>query len=150
MVNGDGFIIVLDGTGQYYTKAGALRQDAYGNLVIPNGMIVQGWPANEEGTAIVRGPVQDIKLTSPELLNIAPEATQSIGVAGNINKDDSPIATQLKVYDSLGNLYTIDAELVYVGVTGTGADAVSNWKYQLPTKEAQLAPPPAAKEPAII
>lgn len=150
MVGGDGFIIVGDATGKYFTRAGALRQDEDGNLVTSTGMKVQGWPSNEDGSEIVRGPVQDIKLNSDSLTNTAPETTKGVSLSGNLNKDDSPIATQVKMYDSLGNMYTLNAELVYTGVTGVDADAVSNWTYKLPTTMAQLAPPPAAKEPAII
>ena len=41
MIDGDGFIIVGDATGTYFTRAGALRQDDDGNLIIPNGMMLR-------------------------------------------------------------------------------------------------------------
>ena len=34
MIDGDGFMVVGDASGRYYTRAGALRLDDEGNLVI--------------------------------------------------------------------------------------------------------------------
>ena len=75
MIDGDGFIVVGDGSGQYFTRAGALRQDADGNLVIPNGMKVHGWLANEDASDIVRGHVTDIKLTDAKNASSPPQTT---------------------------------------------------------------------------
>ncbi len=43
MIDGDGMLIVKDAEQTYFTRACALRVDDMGNLVIPNGMKVQGW-----------------------------------------------------------------------------------------------------------
>lgn len=118
MISGDGFIIAGDDSGQYFTRAGALRQDDEGNLVIPNGMKVQGWPASEDGKSIVRGQVGDIKLNDPKNANTPPSATTKTSLSGNLNTNDGlaangGIPTQIKMYDSLGNLYSLNVYLVY-------------------------------------
>lgn len=113
MVDGDGFIVVSDSTGRYFTRAGALRQDEDGNLVIPNGMKVQGWPASADGKSIERGEVRDITLAGPGVSSATPEPTTSVELSGNIDKNKSPISTQIKMYDSLGNLYTTPIKLTY-------------------------------------
>ncbi|MGL4739095.1 MAG: flagellar hook protein FlgE [Cellulosilyticaceae bacterium] len=118
MIDGDGFLIVGDAAGQYFTRAGALRQDDEGNLVIPNGMKVQGWPANETGTAINRGVVGNIKLNDTSNKTSPPKATTSTSLSGNINIKDTPIESQVKLYDSLGNLYSFGVEMKYDAGTG--------------------------------
>ena len=113
MVDGDGFIVVGDDTGKYFTRAGALRQDAEGNLVIPNGMKVQGWPASDDGKSINRGEVRPIVLTDPANASAKPETTTGVELSGNLDKNKSPIDTQIKMYDSLGNLYTTPIQLTF-------------------------------------
>jgi flagellar hook protein FlgE len=113
MIDGDGFIIVGDATGTYFTRAGALRQDDDGNLIIPNGMIVKGWPASEDGKAIQRGTVQNLKLNDPSNKSTPPEATTKIQLSGNLNITDGSAVTQIQMYDSLGNLYSTNLKLTY-------------------------------------
>lgn len=127
MISGDGFIAVNDASGQYFTRAGALRLDEAGNLVIPNGMKVQGWPANEDGTDIIRGQVEDIRLGDPKFTNTPPSATTTATLSGNLNINDSPISTQIKIYDSLGNRYSMNLQLVYDETT-------TEWMVETPLK----------------
>ncbi|OON97993.1 MAG: hypothetical protein ATN36_00225 [Epulopiscium sp. Nele67-Bin005] len=123
MIQGDGMLIVSDASGTYFTRAGALRIDVEGNLVIPNGMKVQGWGVNEETGLIERGVVQDLVLSSPSNLTTQPEITTDVQISGNlalsdsILADDTPedptdnpvaaIPTQIKFYDSLGNYWSM-------------------------------------------
>jgi flagellar hook protein FlgE len=113
MINGEGFIVVGDASGKYFTRAGALKQDDEGNLIIPNGMKVMGWAASEDGKEIKRGEVAALKLNDPKLRTTAPATTTKASLAGNINTADSPVSTQVKMYDSLGNFYTTNVYLVY-------------------------------------
>ncbi|WP_069997457.1 flagellar hook protein FlgE [Cellulosilyticum sp. I15G10I2] len=115
MINGEGFIVVGDATGKYFTRAGALRQDDDGNLIIPNGMKVMGWPSSEDGKAINRGEVVPLKLNTPEFKSTPPQTTTSTSLSGNLNTNDSPVSSQLKMYDSLGNLYTMNVYFTYNG-----------------------------------
>ncbi len=115
MINGEGFIVVGDASGKYFTRAGALRQDDEGNLIIPNGMKVMGWPASTDGKAINRGEVVPLKLNDPALKSTPPETTTQTSLSGNLNTHDTPISTQLKMYDSLGNFYTMNAFFSYTG-----------------------------------
>lgn len=117
MINGDGFIIVGDTTGQYFTRAGALRQDDEGNLVISNGMKVQGWngPAiyNEKTGEyeITRGQVQNINLESGSNKSIEPTQTKAVALTGNLCTTDSTAETSISFYDSLGNIYSMPIRL---------------------------------------
>ena len=106
MVNGDGFVVVGDSTGRYYTRAGALRLDDVGNLVIPNGMKVQGWLADESGT-ITSQEVQDINLYDPKYQSTNPTATTKAQISGNLQSTGEKASVSVSFYDSLGNYYTI-------------------------------------------
>lgn len=127
MIDGDGFFVVGDESGTYFTRAGALRKDDDGNLVIPNGMKVKGWPATSDGTAIQRGNVVDLKLDKPENLSAAPEATTHLRLEGNIStaNRNEPISVELQFYDSLGNLYSGNFEIAYDSTS-------AKWKLQIP------------------
>ncbi|OOB77526.1 MAG: hypothetical protein BEN18_01630 [Epulopiscium sp. Nuni2H_MBin001] len=138
MVDGDGMLIVKDADQTYFTRAGALRVDDLGNLVIPNGMKVQGWPANDNGTEIIRGQVQDIVLNSPSNLFSPPETTTNVQITGNLNLNDSytgddtakQIVTNLNFYDSLGNYYIM--EVNFAAYPDEGGDNPTKWVMSLP------------------
>lgn len=115
MINGEGFIVVGDATGKYFTRAGALRKDDDGNLIIPNGMKVMGWPATADGKDIERTEVRALKLDDPATKSTPPATTTQTSIFGNLNTDDTPLATSIKLYDSLGNLYTMNAYLIHDG-----------------------------------
>lgn len=127
MVDGNGFIIVGDTNGKYFTRAGALRVDDVGNLVVPNGMRVQGWKAGADGKTINKGEVTDLKVNSPENKTSEPTATTDTQLVGNLNINDALIdsdkdgkpdgsTTQIAMYDSLGNLYRTNVNLQYDAV----------------------------------
>ncbi|OOB77525.1 MAG: hypothetical protein ATN33_08140 [Epulopiscium sp. Nele67-Bin001] len=139
MIDGDGMIIVKDAEQTYFTRAAALRVDDLGNLVIPNGMKVQGWLANDTGTEIVRGQVQDIVLNSPDNLFTQPEATTNVTITGNLNLDDSytgddtakAITTIMNFYDSLGNYYSMEVE--FTAYPNEGNENPVKWVMNIPS-----------------
>ncbi|MBP3887115.1 MAG: flagellar hook protein FlgE [Cellulosilyticum sp.] len=106
MIDGDGFMVVGDATGRYYTRAGALRLDDVGNLVIPNGMKVQGWLAGEDGK-INAQEVQDINLFDPKYQTTTPAATKEAQIAGNLQSTSKSEEVSISFYDSQGNYYTM-------------------------------------------
>lgn len=102
MINGSGFLVVGDASGQYYTRNGALRVDDDGNLCIPNGMKVRGWKA-EKGE-IMKGAVQDISLKAE--MSSEPKATTKASLLGNIDATETKEQqTSISFYDSLGNYF---------------------------------------------
>lgn len=117
MINGDGFLVVGDASGKYFTRAGAIRQDADGNLVIANGMKVLGWngPAVKNPITgkneIPRGEVQEINLSNGENASVKPSKTTDITLSGNISSTDTEVQTSFSFYDSLGNYYSMPITL---------------------------------------
>ncbi len=116
MISGSGFIVVGDAEGTYFTRAGALRQDDMGNLIIPNGMKVKGWPGIRDTTTglyeIRRQEVEDINLAAPDVQNSMPTPTSNIQINGNLCSTEGvdPVPTQIEFYDSLGESYKINLE----------------------------------------
>jgi len=52
MISGDGFFVIHRGAQEMYTRAGAFNFDSTGNLVTPDGDIVQGYGPDSAGTGI--------------------------------------------------------------------------------------------------
>lgn len=138
MIEGSGFLIVGDASGQYFTRAGALRQDSDGNLVIPNGMKVLGWngPAVKNPITgkneIPRGEVQEINLAKGENASVKPLATTEITLSGNLSSNDTEVQTSFSFYDSLGNYYSMPITLSRKDANGAFLQD-GKWRIIVPT-----------------
>ncbi len=113
-IQGDGFFIVKNGTGQQlFTRAGAFNFDAFGRLVTSSGDIVQGWTANSDGTINTNAAVANI--TMPLGQQLAPEETTEVTMGGNLDAsaaDGTIVTSSIVVYDQQGTPFnlTIDFE----------------------------------------
>ncbi|MFQ5700068.1 MAG: flagellar hook protein FlgE, partial [Myxococcota bacterium] len=125
-VDGNGFFIVQDTTGVFYSRAGLFRLDSNKQLVNPAGQQVLGFgiaPNGQQNGAIA--PI-DIKSASSQ-----PRATANIDVNVNLDPNSAvlpgafdhtdPINTSnfqtgIRVFDSLGNARNI---LIYFKKTAT-------------------------------
>jgi flagellar hook protein FlgE len=118
MIDGDGFFIVGDSSGDYFTRAGAFTTDGEGNLtMVSNGMIVKGWDASlkADGSYTVdKGIVGPLNIMGEGKATVPPKATTGIKYTGNLNFTDQEKSRTIDFYDSLGNLYVIDVQTVYV------------------------------------
>jgi len=140
-LNGDGFLVVagtVDGiTGNFYTRAGQLTIDNDGFLVNQQGLNVQGYLANADGT--LQASVKDLAVPTASL---QPFATTQMQVTANLDPRDpvltfdvtqpsqtSNFSTSISVFDSLGTARTLDVYFNNAGgnlynytVVGHGAD----------------------------
>jgi len=113
MISGDGFFIVSDVTGNYFTRAGAFQVDDFGNLTDSNGMMVNGWTTDENDN-IVKQKVQGLNLYEGNKSYLKPTVTDSISFSGNLNPATNPKQLNtISFYDSLGNSYRIDVNSTY-------------------------------------
>lgn len=71
MISGDGFFVVRKGAEALYSRAGAFDFDAQGQLVTPDGGLVQGWAAAADGSIDVNGPLSDLRLPVATLMGSA-------------------------------------------------------------------------------
>lgn len=128
-IDGEGFFIVSDGTGRFYTRAGQFTLDKNGKIVNPDGYVLQGYLADASGN--VTGTIGDIVIstqqaaanpTSQVNFTINLDARESVpsaaftldGNGDGTNNDPANynFSTQLTVYDSQGNAREITAYFV--------------------------------------
>jgi flagellar hook protein FlgE len=141
-IGGDGFFSVRESGGNslYYTRAGNFRFNRDGQMINPEGYVVQGWMVDANGN--IMGSTTDIAMTS---FTSQPQPTDSISVITNLDKDqdsnsailssawdgtnDTPIAstayeyqTTVKAYDSLGSTHDVT---IYYDKSNTNGE----WEY---------------------
>ena len=118
-VQGEGFFIVSDESGTYFTRAGNV--DWNGNLFSINGMQLMGWGVVEDPDRpgifhVNPGSVQPLR-TGPEVINMDAIATSMVDVVGNLNIEDldenNALVRPVRFYDSVGNFYTMDMRFTW-------------------------------------
>jgi len=109
-ISGDGFFIVSpnnqqlsNGGSVLFTRAGSFTIDANGFMVNAQGLFLQGWPVNSDGS-VVSSPTS---LSAIEPINISgvgglAEPTENVGINANLNSDQAAYAA-LPAYAS-GNM----------------------------------------------
>ena len=103
MISGDGFFVVDKGGEQLYSRAGAFSFDALGQLVTPDGGLVQGWAADGAGNIDLNSPLTALRLPVSTLMGA--QATASSKFEGNLPYDAAAGTTlnrQIDVYDGAG------------------------------------------------
>ncbi|MDJ0761436.1 MAG: flagellar hook protein FlgE [Myxococcota bacterium] len=137
-INGKGFFIVrgqVGGqSGNFYTRAGEFNLDKDGNLVDPQGFIVQGYLVNSSGE--IDNQLTDLSIATSSL---PPLATTDVEIFANLNSNEttpaaafdeddpgttSNFSTAMTVYDSLGNAHRID---VYFRKSASPPDNTWTW-----------------------
>lgn len=145
-LNGDGFFVVqgtVEGiTSNFYTRAGQFVINSDGYLVNPNGLQVQGYTANPDGTfeasiASVRAPTAALpaRATAEMTVTANLDAAATVPVLLWDAQDPANTAnfsTSLTVYDSLGNAHAVD---VYFRKT-----AANTWDYHALAAGSELTP----------
>ena len=102
-IQGDGFFVVSKDNQTLYSRAGAFSFDANGNLVNPDGAVVQGWMA-KNGVIDTNGPLTAMKLPTGQTL--APTATSTVDLGGNLPSDaatGTAITASITTYDQQGS-----------------------------------------------
>ncbi|HHL39194.1 MAG TPA: flagellar hook protein FlgE [Deltaproteobacteria bacterium] len=81
-ISGDGFFILKNSAGTFYSRAGQFSLDKNGYIVNPDGLVLQGYMANAAGN--LQSSVSDLQLTTT---TEAPNATSSISMQANLNSN---------------------------------------------------------------
>jgi len=84
-INGEGFFIVSDGTGDLYTRAGNFTLDAGGSVITSNGFRVQGWTqlTSDASRIDTSTPLTDVTVNFGEKL--PGRATTMINYVSNLD-----------------------------------------------------------------
>ena len=144
-LNGDGFFVVkgaVDGvSGNFYTRAGQFNLDKDGFLTNTQGLQVQGYASNGDGTfqaspTSVKAPTSSL----PARASTGITVTANLDAASTVPTWDatqpaqtSNFSTSITVYDSLGTSHSVD---VYFNKTADNA-----WDYHAMVNSAELNPP---------
>ncbi len=102
-IQGDGFFVVNNGNENLYTRAGSFMLDANGNLTTPDGMLVQGWQADQTGAINTNAGVSSLEIRVGELL--PPTQTSNVDLGGNLSADAAVGTTTtltVSAYDDQG------------------------------------------------
>lgn len=139
-INGDGFFVVEDSGGRFYTRSGAFGLDEQGYLVTATGQRLLGFQVSDGAITGGTGPL-NIRTSI-----LAPKATNSIAVGVNLDAaSEAPPAsvvfdpqqpssynhsTSLTVYDSLGQ--------EHLATTYFRKSAASDWTAYLYLDDTQV------------
>lgn len=121
-IEGDGFFVVSDITGNKFTRAGAFRIDEAGNLVSPEGLNLMGWYPNATSGLIEKTKVQPLQVLNADNLYVEPSMTEKVTLSGNININDPQLPASaggspfsVSIMDSLGYKYTAQFSIQATG-----------------------------------
>lgn len=137
-IEGDGFFVLKDSAGaQYFTRAGQYNLDKEGNIVNPEGLMLQG----KLLTGTQSGQVSNINVAS---LNSPPNMTSNVEIAANLNSITAaldPTSSQVFDINNSNNVIKFDeggttrTATLAVG-TYTGAQLATQIKTQLEASDA--------------
>jgi flagellar hook protein FlgE len=146
-LNGDGFFVVkgnVDGvSSNFYTRAGEFTLDKDGKLSNTQGLKVQGYAANGDGT--FAASISDVSAPTAAL---PARATQSLTITANLDASEpipalpfdvtdpantSSFSTTMSIYDTLGNAHTAN---VYFAKT-----AANTYDYHVLVPTNDITPP---------
>ncbi len=120
MIQGDGFFVISDGTGYYYTRAGAFAMDSNGTFVDPStGYVLQGWAASIKSDGTVAVDTTSLVPIQVEVGQKLPgKETSRIDLGCNLDASASigtAYTTWTQIYDSLGNTHDLKISVTKVG-----------------------------------
>ncbi|MBW4090807.1 MAG: flagellar hook protein FlgE [Proteobacteria bacterium] len=99
----------------YYTDAGDFQPDANGYLVNSAGEYLQGWTVDAATGAANQSQLAPIQVTQTRF---NPVATSQVSLSANLPTTaaaGTPMASQVNVYDSLGNSHAITLSWTHLG-----------------------------------
>ena len=122
-ISGQGFFAVSEAAGvsvtnqpnfsaqTYYTQAGDFQLNDSAYLVNGAGQYLQGWTVNSQTGVANQSQLAPIQITQTQF---NPVPTANINLSANLPATpaaNTPVSSQVNVYDTLGNAHTLDAQL---------------------------------------
>ncbi len=109
-IDGQGFFVLGDSEGAYYSRDGSFSLDDTNTLVASaSGLRVQGWMADAIGQVNATGAPSALSFDLGQLA--PPEATGSASVRGNLDATSitgDSVSTTISIYDSLGASHQVE------------------------------------------
>ena len=122
-VDGNGFFFVKDTSGSsFYTRAGQFNINKDGDVVDPNGFVLQGFQADSSGA--ITGTIADINLTTTTSV---PQVTTTMDLSANLNSQDSATGVKASLVSGAAvSTTTAAANLSFnINLNGDGAKVVT-------------------------
>lgn len=107
MIQGDGFFLVKNAGETLYSRAGAFSLDGSGQLVTPEGAVVQGW-AGVNGVINANGSPSGVKI--PIGVQLAPKPTANVKLGGNLPAGaavGANVVASITTYDTQGTQHSM-------------------------------------------
>jgi flagellar hook protein FlgE len=127
-LDGSGFFVVNNGSGNQYTRAGQFRLNDNGLVQTVTGQTLQGQRVTN---GIASSTVESIDLAG---VQSSPEATTSFTLGANLDASSSSAATfnsPISIYNSVGTQVTASIQF-------TKVDGANSWTYNISTSEGTL------------
>jgi flagellar hook protein FlgE len=125
-IDGDGFFIVKDSSGTFYTRAGEFTLNKDGFLVNPAGLRVQGFQYTEAGEPT--GVIDNINVSA---LTSSTEPTQNVTVSANIDSRTAPDFTEHIFFEAGDALDADEAAVAPPPLTYAGVTAASQYSQNI-------------------
>ena len=111
----NGFFMVNDGDGNYYTRAGNFDLDENGTLVNASGLKVQGWQAtkNADGTTGISAGASISNLVINKSDILPGQSTTEATFEGNLNQEAGIEDLAFKLDDGEGNEIDVTVKFTY-------------------------------------
>ncbi len=113
-IEGNGYFVVNNGQQNFYTRAGALTVDKYGNLVnAGNGYIMQGWMADANGNINTDLTIEGLRVPFGDTM--PGKSTTQTSWTGNLDSrllGGRSAVSNIDIFDSLGGRHTMTIEYV--------------------------------------
>ncbi len=107
MIQGDGFFLVKNAGETLYSRAGAFSLDGSGQLVTPEGAVVQGW-AGVNGVINANGSPSGVKI--PIGVQLPPKPTANVKLGGNLPASaavGTNVVASITTYDTQGTQHSM-------------------------------------------
>ncbi len=107
MIQGDGFFLVKNSGETLYSRAGAFSLDGSGQLVTPDGAVVQGW-AGVNGVINANGSPSGVKI--PIGVQLPPKPTANVKLGGNLPAGatvGTNVVASITTYDTQGTQHSM-------------------------------------------
>ena len=124
---------------QYYSRAGDFSLNKSGYIVNSAGQYLNGWQVNSSTGAIDRNQLAPIQINQSVF---DPVATSQVTLSANLPATpaaNTPISSQVNVYDSLGTAHTVTLNWTQV-TNATGTAIPGDWNVQVNVPDDQSAP----------
>ncbi len=131
-LSGNGFFMVGDNSGRYFTRAGNFGIGPDGSLADSSGRLVLGWTADIDGKYDTAAEPTPLNIYDKLTLDAQPTANVIMG--GNLDAGtpvNGEIPYNLSIYDSLGNEHILTMNF-------TRMDDPNTWKVTITTDDSSI------------